>query len=417
MAMAHRLDDAAGAVRRLVRRYDCYFLVRHLEVWQTRAHWIVPASAAACLTVAAVVCLPQPGADDPVRSIDAIVSPLLFGAVLMLVLWIRDQRAVLVSFAAPRRRWIAGLSLLRLVCAAAILLPPLVVDACLRARAVWIAGAEENVGVATAIVHAAERCLTEPAPAAGQPDAEVLPIVRLRERAARLVEAARARAPGGAASRPARSHGAAASRSERWIGAHCHDAAVTSPSADIQRIELLHLHALERVFPRPPLRALLYLLVCGAVVVPPLALWSGPRRLGVRPAIWLGLFFVVHSVMAVGWVPGPWLWSLVAVSVIAIVGAPLAAWRRAPPHVVLFAFASALIVAPLLPVAGLWLTAPEMGASGDPFVCLGLPAFMSVRQDAIGARELAAYAAGLAYCCIYLVVVGPPMHRIWCAPK
>ncbi|MBZ5710007.1 hypothetical protein [Nannocystis pusilla] len=414
-AAAQRLGDAAGAARRALRRYDRHFLVCHLELWQTRAHWIAPVSLATCLAGAAIVELSRIDADAPVRSLDALVSPLVFASVLVIVLWVRDQRGVLVSFAAPSRRWIASLALLRLLCAVAVLLPSVVVDAGLRARAVRIAAAAENVGVATAIVHASERCLAEPS-------ADAPPIARLRERASRLVEAARTRERGDAASRPARASWPAAARSERWIGVHCHDAAASSPNEDIRRIEQLHLYAIERVFPRPSLRALMYLLTCGAVVVPFLALWAGARRIAVRPAIWLGLFFVVHSLTAVGWVPGgwlargPWVWSLLVVSVVAIVGAPLAAWRKAPPQLVLFTFATALIVAPLLPVAALWLSAPASG--DDPgFVCLGLPSFMAAGQEGIDWRELAAYAAGLAYCCIYVVAVGPTMHRMWAAPR
>lgn len=53
--------------------------------------------------------------------------------------------------------------------------------------------------------------------------------------------------------------------------------------------------AAARVFPSPPLRALLYLLACGAVVVPFLAIWKDRRGRAVGPAVALGLFFVVHA--------------------------------------------------------------------------------------------------------------------------
>ncbi|WAS96531.1 hypothetical protein [Nannocystis punicea] len=416
-AAVHRLVDAWAAVRRRLQRYDRFVLVRRPELRQTRAHWIAPASALLSLVGAAIVCLPGAGADDPLRTVESFVSPLLFGAVLFLVLWIRDQTRALVSFAPLPRARIARLALLRLACVAAILLPPLVVDACMRARAARIAAHEDNVGVALAIVEAADRCL---AVAPTTETGEATPIAGLREHAARLVESARAH---GGADGP-RTPRPAATRSAYWIEKHCQDPAVASPSEDIERLERLHLYAVARVFPRPPLRALLYLLACGAVVVPFLAIWEDRRGRAVGPAVALGLFFVVHASMAIGWMPGSgstrglWVGSLVAVSVVAVVAAPLAAWRRARCEWCLLAFATAVIVVPLLPVALAWLAAAEASAPGEVGpACASLPRFVPAELTALGPHELAAYAAGLVFCCVYIVAMGPTMHRLWAAPR
>ncbi|PCC73629.1 hypothetical protein SAMN02745121_07378 [Nannocystis exedens] len=412
-AAVHRLVDGWAAIRRRLQRYDRFVLVRRPALRQTRVHWIAPASAVLSLVGALIVSLPPVDAEDPLRTIDSVVSPLLFGAVLILVLWIRDQTRALVSFAPLARGRIAGLALLRLGCVAAILLPPLVVDGCMRARAADIAAHEDNVGVALAIVEAADRCLAA-TPAPG----ETATVAGLRERAAGLIEAARANGNGG---RPPRGPRPAATRSAYWIEKHCHDPAA-SPSEDIERIERLHLYTVARVFPRPPLRALLYLLACAAVVVPFLALWEDRRGRAVGPAVALGLFFVVHTSIAIGWVPGNWstrgLWlaSLVAVSAIAVVAAPLAAWRRVRSEWCLLAFATAVIVVPLLPVALAWMTAAGGGPPGQ-VPCACLPRFGPAEPSALGPRELAAYAAGLGFCCLYIVGMGPTMHRLWAAPR
>ncbi|MFY0540593.1 hypothetical protein [Nannocystis pusilla] len=155
----HRLVDGWAAVRRRLQRYDRAVLVRRPALRQTRIHWIAPASALLSLIGAVIVSLPRVEAEDPLRTIDSFVLSLLFVAVLFLVLWIRDQTRALVSFAPLARRRIAALALLRLGCVAAILLPPLVVDGCMRARAARIAGHDDNVGVALAIVEAADHCL------------------------------------------------------------------------------------------------------------------------------------------------------------------------------------------------------------------------------------------------------------------
>lgn len=414
-AAIHRLVDAWAAVRGRLQRYDRAVLVRRPALRQTRIHWIAPASALLSLTGAVIVSLPRVEAEDPLRTIDSFVSPLLFVAVLFLVLWIRDQNRALVSFAPLARGRIAALALLRLGCVAAILLPPLVVDGCMRARAARIAAHDDNVGVALAIVEAADDCLG--AAPAHEPG-ETAAVAQLRERASRLIEAARARGHSG---RPPRGPRPAATRSAVWIEKHCHDPAA-SPSEDIVRIERLHLYAVARVFPRPPLRALLYLLACAAVVVPFLALWEDRRGRAVGPAVALGLFFVVHTSMAIGWVPGTWstrkLWlaSLVVVSAVAVVAAPLAAWRRGRPEWCLLAFATAVIVAPLLPVAIAWATAGNASATGEA-ACACSPCFGPVEPSTVGPHELTAYAAGLGFCCLYIVGMGPTMHRLWAAPR
>ncbi|MDC0672362.1 hypothetical protein [Nannocystis radixulma] len=437
-----RSEAALARMREWRQQYDRYFLLRHLGVWHTSLHWITPVSVIVCLVMAVIVLL-RPS--DEVLSVDQFVYPVVVGSVIILLAWMHAQSGAMLPFRPPVRRRILRLLILRLACVMAVFLPPVVLGVTMHAHTGTTPKMEMPLSrdtnkCLTSLGLAQPNCTdTEPGVPDTLDDAGCgIWRLRLSEQILAHDEGLRISSEG--------------ENLQTWIGDYCKELATaaktakktnTAESTAIKPVAEKFWKALESsapkalrvyivthyTFPRQLPRSLMYLLTCVCVTFPFLGVWVGYRMVWHAILAWSAITLFLSFVGGMRWLEGQGLafdtlaYFAIFLCGVTLVASPIALCRRVPARRCLFLFTSALIAGPFLPISVLrlhsdWGESMPAPMLDDPALpSLILLEFWPGGHREFGVWEWYIYAFGLAYCCIFLMVVGPIMQRISASPK